>query len=59
MLDEDGVTGQVAMDDGGITGVEVAGDAEQRWVKALNPTLHPFPCQATSEEKMACARDLQ
>lgn len=29
MLDEDGVTGQVAMDDGGVTGMEVARNSEQ------------------------------
>lgn len=30
MLDEDGVAGQVAMDDGRFTGVQVAGDKKTR-----------------------------
>lgn len=45
MLDEDGVTGQVAMDDGRITGVEVAADAEQ----STGQGLEPLPRQETSE----------
>lgn len=34
MLDEDGVTGQVAVDDGRVTGVQVAG--ERRVLKKQN-----------------------
>lgn len=45
MLDEDGVTGQVAVDDGRITGVEVAADAEQ----STGQGLEPLPRQETSE----------
>ncbi len=30
MLDEDGVTGQVTMDDGRFTGVQVAGDRQTK-----------------------------
>lgn len=41
MLDEDGVAGQVAVDDGGVAGVEVT--AEGREVRQRTPTLSPSP----------------
>lgn len=58
MLDEDGVTGQVAMDDGRITGVEVAADAEQSTGQGLEPS-HVKKHQKGSGEQRAHARDLQ
>ena len=34
MLDEDGVTGQVAVDDGRVTGMQVAGERRERLQEA-------------------------
>lgn len=55
MLDEDGVTGQVAVDDRRVTGVEVARDAEQSTGQEATEAEAsiPFPSslsQAMSEE---------
>lgn len=53
VLDEDGVTGQVAMDDGGITGVEVAGDAEKKpkTGQGLESFSSPLPSQFKKHQK--------
>lgn len=64
MLDEDGVTGQVAMDDGGITGVEVAADAEQSTGQGLESLPSSLPShvqqhQKRTGEQKARARGLQ
>lgn len=63
MLDEDGVTGQVAVNDGGITGVEVAGDAEQSTGQGLESLPSPLPISRNirreQEKQKARARDLQ
>lgn len=57
MLNEDGVTGQVTVDDWGITGVEVARDSEKSTgqettkAEARNPSLHPFPVSSNTRRE--------